>query len=100
MLFRRFEYEKNKLHMNTGYKDLSSLVESSAACCSFTPEMWCQKSAFEGWQDMFPPVDYTSLFWDMELLQELTSIHWDDLKGEHQVMLTIFPFWLIFCLAA
>ncbi|KAL1318551.1 hypothetical protein AAHE18_15G213600 [Arachis hypogaea] len=86
MLLRRFEHEKKKLQMNTGHRDSSSVVESSASCCSFTPEMLCQMSGFESLQDTFPPLDYTSLFWDMELLQELTSIHWDDFKGEDRIM--------------
>ncbi|TKY64312.1 Midasin protein [Spatholobus suberectus] len=86
MLLRRFEHEKHKLQLNTGSKDLSSIAENSAACCSFTPEMLCQKSAFEAWQDTFLPVDYTSLFWDMDLLQKLTSIHLDDLEGLHHAV--------------
>ncbi|XP_027334240.1 midasin [Abrus precatorius] len=84
ILIRRFENEKHKLQLNTGSKDLSAFAENLAACCSFTPEMLCQKSVFEGWQDTFLPVNYTSLFWDMELLQKLTSIHLDDLSGLHQ----------------
>ncbi|XP_029127909.1 midasin [Cajanus cajan] len=86
MLLRRFEHEKHKLILNTGSKGLSYFAENSDACCSFTPEMLCQKSVFEAWQDTFVPVDYTSLFWDMDLLQKLTSIHLDDLEGLHQAM--------------
>ncbi|RDX86825.1 Midasin, partial [Mucuna pruriens] len=86
MLLRRFEHEKNKLQLNTGSKDLSAFAENSAACCLFTPEMLCQNSVFEAWQETFLPVDYTSLFWDMELLQKLTSIHLDDLEGSHQAV--------------
>lgn len=88
VLLRRFEHEKHKLQLNTGSKDLSAFAESSAACCSFTPELLCQSSVFEAWQDTLLPVDYTSLFWDMQLLQKLTSIHLDDIEGLHQVMLT------------
>ena len=88
ILSRRFEHEKHKLQLNTGSKDLSAFAENSAACCSFTPVMLCEKSVFEAWQDTFLPVDYTSLFWDMKLLQKLTSIHLDDLEELHQVMLT------------
>ncbi|CAJ1950871.1 unnamed protein product [Sphenostylis stenocarpa] len=84
VLLRRFEHEKHKLQLNTGSKDASAFAENSAACCSFAPEMLCQKSAFEAWQNTFLPVDYTSLFWDMEILQKLTSIHLDDLEGLHQ----------------
>ncbi|XP_019425404.1 PREDICTED: midasin isoform X2 [Lupinus angustifolius] len=76
-LLRCFEEEKNKLMMNTGSEDLSAFRESSS-CCLFTCEMLCQKSVFEGWQDTLPPVDNTSLFWDMELLQELTTIPLDN----------------------
>jgi len=105
VLLRRFEHEKQKLLLNTGSKDSSSFVENSAACCSFSREMLCQKSAFEAWQDTFLPVDYTSLFWDMKLLQKLTSIHLDDLEGSHQVILItitclFFPvssIWLLGC---
>ncbi|WVZ15742.1 hypothetical protein V8G54_013308, partial [Vigna mungo] len=86
VLLRRFEHEKQKLQLNSGSKDSSSFVEYSTACCSFSREMLCQKSAFEAWQDTFPPVDYASLFWDMELLQKLTSIHLDDLEGLHQAV--------------
>ncbi|KAK8465039.1 hypothetical protein PHAVU_010G134100 [Phaseolus vulgaris] len=86
VLLRRFEHEKQKLQLNTGSKDSSSFVENSATCCSFSCEMLCQKSAFEAWQNTFLPVDYTSLFWDMELLQKLTSIHLDDLEGLHQAV--------------
>jgi len=57
--------------------------------------MLCQKSAFEAWQDTFPPVDYTSLFWDMELLQKLSSIHLDDLEGSHQVIFIIVTYLFI-----
>lgn len=74
--------------MIIGSKDLSAFGESSASCCLFTTEMLCQKSVFEGWQDTCPPVDNTSLFWDMELLEELTSIPLDNLEGLHQVILT------------
>jgi len=88
IVLRRFEHEKHKLQLITGSKDLSAFAENSPACCSFTPEMLCEKSVFEAWQDTFLPVDYTSLFCDMELLQKLTSIHLDDLEGLHQVMLT------------
>ena len=103
ILSRRFEHEKHKLQLNTGSKDLSAFAENSAACCSFTPVMLCEKSVFEAWQDTFLPVDYTSLFWDMKLLQKLTSIHLDDLEGLHQVMLTTISclfFNQIFCIAA
>ncbi|XP_052724837.1 midasin isoform X1 [Vigna angularis] len=86
VLLIRFEHEKQKLQLNSGSKDSSSFVEYSTACCSFSREMLCQKSAFEAWQDTFPPVDYTSLFWDMELLQKLASIHLDDLEGSHQAV--------------
>ncbi|KAJ1420361.1 P-loop containing nucleoside triphosphate hydrolase [Sesbania bispinosa] len=86
VLFKRFEHIKNRLQINTGYKDLSALAESQAACCSFTPEILCQKSVFEGWQDTFPIVDNGSLFWDMELLQELTSVPLDNLEGLHQAV--------------
>lgn len=104
MLLRRYEHVKNKLQMNTVSSDLSAFVESLASCCSFTPEMLCEKSVFEGWQDMFPPVDNTSLFWDMELIKELTSVPLDDLDGLHQVILTNFfclcKSWQVFCLVA
>ncbi|KAG4379533.1 hypothetical protein GLYMA_16G004800v4 [Glycine max] len=86
ILSRRFEHEKHKLQLNTGSKDLSAFAENSAACCSFTPVMLCEKSVFEAWQDTFLPVDYTSLFWDMKLLQKLTSIHLDDLEELHQAV--------------
>ncbi|KAJ1401027.1 P-loop containing nucleoside triphosphate hydrolase [Sesbania bispinosa] len=86
VLFKRSEHIKNRLQINTGYKDLSGLAESQAACCSFTPEILCQKSVFEGWQDTFPIVDNSSLFWDMELLQELTSVPFDNLEGLHQAV--------------
>ncbi|KAI4355485.1 hypothetical protein L6164_004254 [Bauhinia variegata] len=84
MLLSRFEYEKHKLHMSTGSSGLAVYGETSVACCSFTPEILCRKSGFSSWQDTLPPVDITSLFWDMDLLQELTSIHMDDLEGLHQ----------------
>ncbi|KAL3008468.1 hypothetical protein AAZX31_07G033800 [Glycine max] len=86
IVLRRFEHEKHKLQLITGSKDLSAFAENSPACCSFTPEMLCEKSVFEAWQDTFLPVDYTSLFCDMELLQKLTSIHLDDLEGLHQAV--------------
>ncbi|KAL2338821.1 hypothetical protein Fmac_013267 [Flemingia macrophylla] len=86
MLLKRFEHEEHKLMLNRGSEDLSNFAENSDACCSFTPEMLCQKSVFEAWQDTFLPVDYTSLFWDMDLLQKLTAIHLDDLEGLYQAV--------------
>lgn len=89
MLLKRFEHETNKLQMNTGSNGLADFGESSVACCSFTPGMLCLQSAFGSWQDTLPPIDSTSLYWDLELLQELTSIHLDDLNDLHQVRSTI-----------
>lgn len=86
MLSGRLEHEQNKLQMNTGTKDLSAYAENLASCCLSTPELLCQKSVFEGVQDTFPPADATSLFWDMELLKELTSVPLDELEGLHQVI--------------
>ncbi|KAG4911824.1 hypothetical protein JHK82_052419 [Glycine max] len=90
ILSRRFEHEKHKLQLNTGSKDLSAFAENSAAYCSFTPIMLCEKFVFEAWQDTFLTVDYTSLFWDMKLLQKLTSIHLDDLEELHQASTIVF----------
>ncbi|KAJ7963223.1 Midasin [Quillaja saponaria] len=81
MLVRRFEHEKHNLQMNTGYKEFGVLEESSAACCTFTPDILCTISGFNSWQDTLPLVDRTSLFWDMELLQELQSIFSDNPEG-------------------
>lgn len=89
MLSGRLQHEHNKLQMNTGSKDLSAYAENLASCCLSTPELLCQKSVFEGVQDTFPPADATSLFWDMELLNELTSVPLDELEGLHQVILRI-----------
>ncbi|AET01690.2 midasin [Medicago truncatula] len=86
VLSGRLEHEQNKLQMNTGTKDLSAYAENLASCCLSTPELLCQKSVFEGVQDTFPPADATSLFWDMELLKELTSVPLDELEGLHQVV--------------
>lgn len=72
--------------MNTGSKDLSTYAESLASSCSFTSELLCQKTVFEGWQDTLPPADATSLFWDMELLKELTSVPLDELEGLQKVI--------------
>jgi midasin len=91
VLWGRLEHEQHKLQMNTGSKDLSAYADSLASCCLSTPELLCQKSVSEGWQDTFPPADATSLFWDMELLKELSSVPLDELEGLHQVILrTIF----------
>lgn len=87
MLVSRFEDEKNKLQMSTGSIDLSDFAERPASCCSSAPEMLCQKSVLEGWQDTFPPVDNTSLFLDLQLLKQLTSMPLDELEGLPQVML-------------
>ncbi|XP_058750373.1 midasin-like isoform X2 [Vicia villosa] len=86
VLLGRLEHEQNKLKMKTGSKDLSTYAESLASCCSSTSELLCQKTVFEGWQDTLPPADATSLFWDMELLKELTSVPLDELEGLQKVV--------------
>ncbi|PNX56119.1 midasin [Trifolium pratense] len=84
VMLGRLEHEQHKLQTNTGYKDLSAYADSLASCCLSTPELLCQNSVSEGWQDTFPPADATSLFRDMELLKELSSVPLDELEGLHQ----------------
>ncbi|XP_045787692.1 midasin-like [Trifolium pratense] len=86
VMLGRLEHEQHKLQTNTGYKDLSAYADSLASCCLSTPELLCQNSVSEGWQDTFPPADATSLFRDMELLKELSSVPLDELEGLHQVV--------------
>lgn len=85
VLLRRFGSVKNKLQLNTGSEDLSAFTEHQTVCCAFTP-------VFKGWQDVFPPVDHTSLLCDMKLLQELSSVPLDDFDGLRRVILTTYVF--------
>ncbi|MCI19504.1 midasin, partial [Trifolium medium] len=86
VLLGRLEHEQHKLQTNTGSKDLSAYADSLASCCLSSPELLCQNSVSEGWQDTFPPADATSLFRDMDLLKELSSVPLDELEGLHQLL--------------
>ncbi|XP_010261987.1 PREDICTED: midasin isoform X2 [Nelumbo nucifera] len=73
MLLTRFEYEKHKLESVLASNQHVLAVGNSSTCCAFYPEMMCEKSAFDSWQEILPIIDNSSLALDMELLPELSK---------------------------
>ncbi|CAL5443785.1 unnamed protein product [Camellia sinensis] len=74
MLLRRFEHEKQKLEAVIQTTKHSFPLTNSAACCIFSTDVLCRRSGFDSWQGTIPIIDNTSVFLDMELLQELSQI--------------------------
>ncbi|CAL5398093.1 unnamed protein product [Camellia sinensis] len=74
MLLRRFEHEKQKLQAVIQTTKHSFPLTNSAACCIFSTDVLCRRSGFDSWQGTIPIIDNTSVFLDMELLQELSQI--------------------------
>ncbi|KAA8540262.1 hypothetical protein F0562_024175 [Nyssa sinensis] len=89
MLLRRFEYEKQKLEVSMGTTRHPSSVENLAVCCVFSSDILCRGSGYDSWQDTLSIIDSTSLFLDMELLQELSKILLLDAEELHLLCLLI-----------
>ncbi|XAR49907.1 hypothetical protein NMG60_11004090 [Bertholletia excelsa] len=81
MLLRRFEHEKEKMQTVMGATASAFPLENLASCCVFSPSILCGRTGFDSWQDTLPIVDNTSIFFDMELLQELSQIVLVDSEG-------------------
>ena len=92
MLEGRFEYEKHKLEAKCGIKENLFLSENPVACCVFCPEILCMKAGFGSWQETCSIIDSTSLFLDMELLQELSLVVLVDAEELQEVRSVIFFF--------
>lgn len=84
-LVKRFEHTKHNLEKNLGSNKFAVSEANSSTCCSYSTELLCQKSGFNSWRDTLPLVDITSIFLDMELLEELSSVVLVDSKGLHLV---------------
>lgn len=72
-LVKCLKYAKQKCEKNLGHNKLEVLEGYSSAFCSFPTEILCHRFGFDSWQETLPFTDITSFYFDMELLQELSS---------------------------